>query len=1492
MHKLLKLTLLAAAAMPAALSAQVTVDRTKYPDYSDKLNPDPSLMTPIRKVGAKAAETRPDHVNNGEDPYFPPVFNQSGGSCGSASRICYMFSHEMNAFRGTDGKDSHNYYPSHFVWLLTNGNSGKDAFVQYVGVPSAYTYGGQTYSELFGYQEETNNDFGWMTGYEKWYEAMFNRMLKPSNFTVNVGTTEGREAVKNWLWNHNGDTDFHSGGIVGIGVASGGDWQNIPSTPTNDEIGVTGKKFVNKWGTSVDHALTVVGYDDRIEFDLNGNGVYGEESADEKGAWIIVNSWGSGWCNGGFIYCPYAYAGPAFKSDGTFPGNWWTPEVYRVRKNYRPLRTIKVKMDYSRRSELYLSAGVSGDVNATEPEYSQAFDHFKYAGDGANGNTVPAPEIPMLGRWADGKLHTEPMEFGYDLTDLTANLDRNKPIKYFFIIDTKSTAQGSGKVYNASILDYAQDAEGVETPFDIDKTAGVEVQNKGKRTIISVVVQGEGVYAPENVAIADGQLTWTSPASGSYKVTSYRVYKGDDLLATVGSDRYAYTLPSADVATYGVSAVYGDKESNKVTASVPAPATTDNQIVNFKKMSGFSIPDVFGTKYETATIEFWMNCNSLANWNQSAGPGWGEFMFHANADGTFTAGWDTSNRANASGALSKGAWKHIAITVSKGMLKIFVNGTQKAYVSSTKYSGVGGFGALTWTAQEHNNGYVDAKMDEIRIWNKARTAAQIKADYLTEYGDAGLPDGLLAYYKGDLIDVGGTKMLRDHSAGQHHATILNDNYEQTTSAQPAMKTTTNLTVSIDKPTEEVYAGLPATFSATASTAAQTLTWTAEGAGVKATNALTPTFTFAKAGEQEIKVVATDRDGNTVTATTTVDVKTAPAPDASFTATTFSVPAGQRVTFLASNPQTGYSYAWSTPGADTETANTANFATSYSKGGVFPVTLTITSPSGEKASKTQNITVTAVSPEADFNVSPTVVVKGEEVTLTDKSIYEPTKWSWHLVSGENAIVSEKQNITFVADRPGIYDVELVASNGAGLGAKKTEHGLVICNADSKNGLNFSYDNCQVTPKTNPLAKDINKFTIDWWMRPATLAETGNGIGSTTDAFRINTTSDGKMQISLNGKTVESAAGYVIAQQWHHYAVTVGSGTARFYRDCVQISTAAIGTGKMPQTTFSIGTDDAPFKGQLDEFKVWNKALSATKLKAYSNQPIEDVATAEATDGLLLYYQFNQSSGSVTDATSNANTGARSGFGPEGDAWGLSKGVFCLNFDDKATDLTKTRLKNYKAPFNHTSNLVNVSQADRFYELTDWEIENASKEKNTTGAHVDTERGSYLCFVTTDFLFDDKLSDHKVYQTLTLPAGTYGFTANYGTYAGESAGCYLVVAEGQGLPNTADLAKGSIAYQSLEAKSTDVKSNTIYFVLNEQTQVSLGLLVNMSESRTLTFSDFTLTQYPVAPIIEGINTVLLPDGTTTDAAVFDMWGRRVTEPVKGQVYIIGNKKVLMK
>ncbi|MDE6278457.1 MAG: hypothetical protein K2M05_00640, partial [Paramuribaculum sp.] len=613
-----KLLSLLVGLLPVAAMGQLQIDHSKYPDFKEANNPDPTLM--IYGGGkmrtAEPLSARPDHVNNMLLKFFPPVFNQDGGSCGSASRICYMFTHELNAFRNLDGSTMNNNYPSHFVWLLTYGNSGKDEFVQFVGVPNSATYGGRTYSSVFGNQDTEDNNFGWMNGYDKWYSGMWNRMKKPTNFTKHLGTEEGREALKNYLWNHNGDPDFHGGGIVGIGVASGGNWKPIPKTPANDEAGLTGQYFVNHWGTQVDHALTIVGYDDRVEFDLNGNGIYGEESADEKGAWIIVNSWGDGWCNSGAVYCPYAYAGPTSRHDEatdtwSFPGNWWTPEVYSVRKNYRPLRTIKLTMDYSRRSEICLGAGVSADLNSDIPEKSIEFDHFKYAGDGNYGNTNPAPEIPMLGMWADGKLHDEPMEFGYDLTDLTASYNKSQPLKYFFIVKTKSWAEGKGHIRGASIINYEENPAGIEMPFDLGKEGIVEIKNAGETTIISVVVPGLQYYPPRNATFTGSTLKWDAPLSSPNKLEGYKIIREGNEVAILPAN--TTTLETSDIGsgTYSIYARYqNDIESAPVSASTSINLPETNEVAVFNK-SGFSIPGIFDSKYEEATIEFYIRPNSV-----------------------------------------------------------------------------------------------------------------------------------------------------------------------------------------------------------------------------------------------------------------------------------------------------------------------------------------------------------------------------------------------------------------------------------------------------------------------------------------------------------------------------------------------------------------------------------------------------------------------------------------------------------------------------------------------------------------------------------------------------------------------------------------------------------------------------------------------------------------------------------------------------------------
>ena len=48
----------------------------------------------VAKSGS-SRDLRPDHVNNQATDFFPPIFNQSGGSCGSSANVAYMLCYEL-----------------------------------------------------------------------------------------------------------------------------------------------------------------------------------------------------------------------------------------------------------------------------------------------------------------------------------------------------------------------------------------------------------------------------------------------------------------------------------------------------------------------------------------------------------------------------------------------------------------------------------------------------------------------------------------------------------------------------------------------------------------------------------------------------------------------------------------------------------------------------------------------------------------------------------------------------------------------------------------------------------------------------------------------------------------------------------------------------------------------------------------------------------------------------------------------------------------------------------------------------------------------------------------------------------------------------------------------------------------------------------------------------------------------------------------------------
>ncbi|MBP3228125.1 MAG: discoidin domain-containing protein [Bacteroidaceae bacterium] len=1450
-------------AFTAAVTAQaqwdmegVEVDRTKYADYTPQWNPDPLLLIPgagttglqqqgfrpaqagapnrSRRLQATATDDLPEHWNNAETIYFPPVFNQAGNSCGVSSRVGYMLNEELNAYRGTNATLDANRLSPNFEFPFSYDGTPKDVMAYYVGYPDMVTYGGFPYSKVYGLHSENSNNAGWMTGYDKWFTAMHNRIWSAGNFSVGVislptdeykaahpdvaefgygGFGQGAQGAKRYLYNHNGDTSFKTGGLIGLGCAAGSSNAFIiPTTSTNTALGVSGKKY---WvtGTGIDHAVTMVGYDDRIEFDLDGNGTSGERcnslGQDEVGAWIIVNSWGNGWANNGFVYVPYALASPqnyalpktdengnyiytldsenhinGYKTLDYYQSGWlnvdwnteeivkadgskmtiktginkytekhdysgWSGEVYNIRKDYSPVRTLKATLSFSQRSAISLQAGISTDLEATEPDEILTFHHFNYQGD-HDGNGTDAM-MPMLGQWTDG-VHNEPMEMGYDLTDLSSNFDRTRPLKYFFIIDSKNTAVGEGTIASASILDYSVNPAGVETPF-ADKN--VTIENAGGRTVISTIVYGEALNPPANLNLSGTTLSWDTPQGTNFTPASYNIYKDGELLGSTAARTYDIGTNTGIFTVKTVYSIDGNESLSDASNSVSIGGTLASFDSQDRYISWMGEPISSLDQLEDGmTVVLYNNGRGKYMYDNGAGniylftgtkpttlstDDYKYVFFVSKANGNYsfrsmngyipvgtensqsftpsaTQSTFTVEKGDADGLyyLKSSGGKYLNgdadnpvfwwATGDNSSYKIYpinVSGNDKVILSvgdeitsidditdnmdvalrneqhSTYYmkdcgsSANYGYGnplSLVGLAEDNDytfnlkgsnsyysmesvSGYVNPVRQEVKS-----SPTSTRNTFLFTYGPSGYSGWSIKTYSD------GPNSHLNMNQGAYQA-IIGWNSSAVGSRWHLMPlewgSLSALNTYVFDP-GTVYTGQSVMLSVNAEDIVNG-TWTVGG---NTYNATSPTIVFDTEGVYTVVGKLTNAIGATYTVSKDITVSSAPALTADFALSADEVAGSDRISFLSKNELPGCTYAWTMEGADEPTASTHNASATYSNTGTYTVTLTVTGPDGTSLSSSRTFNVVAAPPKLDYRLSKAVIVKGETVTITDLSKYAPTSWRWDLVSDLNVYTSFDQNPTFTP-KPGVYTLYFRASNEAGTSTTSFSRALIVCNSASYNGLNFSGTTESANQVDLSLKNDITTaWTIDFWLRPTSFTSTGFGLTGTNG---LTITSDGSGRVTVkDGSTVlaQSSANYYVESEWHHYAISYTGGKIYFNRDGSEVNNAACSltdfTDKFASLT--IGGKSAPCNGAFDEFRVWNTALSQAKQRAYAVEPISDVATAMSEDGLEVYYQFNHSSGHCADATTNGLTGTRSSFGPDGDAWVDSEGVFALNFDD--------------------------------------------------------------------------------------------------------------------------------------------------------------------------------------------------------------------------------------
>lgn len=152
------------------------------------------------------------------------------------------------------------------------------------------------------------------------------------------------------------------------------------------------------------------------------------------------------------------------------------------------------------------------------------------------------------------------------------------------------------------------------------------------------------------------------------------------------------------------------------------------------------------------TIEWWLNPTTYNNWNQQVGNGWGNFLFHANSNGSFSAGVaNNGSRINSPvDQLELNRWQHIAFVKSGNNFTLYHNGESVGTSSSSSNVNWGDF-----TIGESGGHSINGYLDEFRMWETARTEQEIRESmHLTIPGDS---PGLRVYLQfnsdaGNIVD--------------------------------------------------------------------------------------------------------------------------------------------------------------------------------------------------------------------------------------------------------------------------------------------------------------------------------------------------------------------------------------------------------------------------------------------------------------------------------------------------------------------------------------------------------------------------------------------------------------------------------------------------------------------------------------------------------------------------------------------------------------------
>ncbi|WP_316813794.1 putative Ig domain-containing protein [Pedobacter heparinus] len=339
-------------------------------------------------------------------------------------------------------------------------------------------------------------------------------------------------------------------------------------------------------------------------------------------------------------------------------------------------------------------------------------------------------------------------------------------------------------------------------------TCGTATSNAATLTVKALPV---ATATPASQTITSGQSTGialTSSPSGASFTWTAATTSGVVTGASAGSGTsIAQTLTGNGVVTYTVTPTLSSCPGNPITVAITVNPTVPNLPENSLVFNGTNqyaeVPARSALDFTTGTVEMWIKPGWDAGAHDAVNPciaamrstSTTRWSFHINRDLGSIGLWNNTNYLSRNFTFVKNQWYHVAFVITGSNTEIFVNGASIGSTGNGMRTVATGLTFKLAQSQTGSNEIFKGEIDEVRIWNIARSSTQIASNRSDAV--AANSTGLIGYYKIDADILANTNQenyeLKDYSTASANGKIYNYFAPIVTTGTTSAITTTGFT---------------------------------------------------------------------------------------------------------------------------------------------------------------------------------------------------------------------------------------------------------------------------------------------------------------------------------------------------------------------------------------------------------------------------------------------------------------------------------------------------------------------------------------------------------------------------------------------------------------------------------------------------------------------------------------------------------------------------